>query len=163
VDRFLKGTPSRSSRDGDSLYGAYQVGPVGDCLREPLEDVDGAGMGKVNSRVLTYRQMRDGAPLLEGIAERLCIDVVWVTRPGRLVGATSVEADVDVVHMAAERQDAGTVVPDTTKHNTPDGTGEGGVVCKGIEGARGLVGRVDVEGVIEERRSNAEELSGDKK
>lgn len=52
MDGFLKGTPSsRSSRDGISLYGAYQVGPAGDRLREPLEDVDGAGMGKVNSRV----------------------------------------------------------------------------------------------------------------
>lgn len=107
--------------------------------------------------------MCDGAPLLEGIAERLCIDVVWVSRPGRLVGATSVEADVDVVHMVAERQDGGAVMPDTTKHNTPDSTGEGGVACKGVEGTRGLVGRVEVEGVVEKRKGNAEELSGDEK
>ena len=86
--RFLQGTPSSGqSSDGISPYGAHQVGPLVDCLCEPLEDVDGAGMGEVNSRVFTYRQMRDGAPLLEGVAERLRIDV---TGPGDLVAVTSV-------------------------------------------------------------------------
>ena len=106
--------------------------------------------------------MRDGAPLLEGVAERLRIGVVWATGES-LVAGTSVEADVDIVHEVTECEHASTVVPDTTKDDTPDGIGEGGAVCEGVEGARGLVGRVEVEGVVEKRRSNAEELSGDEK
>jgi hypothetical protein len=31
----------------------FQVAPAADCLCEPLEDVDGAGMGEVNSGVFT--------------------------------------------------------------------------------------------------------------
>lgn len=124
-----------------------------DCLCEPLEDVDGTGMCEVHSGVLTYRQMRDGTSLFEGIAECLRIDVV-------LSGAT-VKAEVDVLYMDAERENAGRVMPDTTKHDTADGIGQGGVMCEGVEGARGLVGRAEVEGVVEERRSDAEELCGD--
>jgi hypothetical protein len=107
--------------------------------------------------------MRDGAALLEGVAERLRIDVFWVAGPGGLVTGASVEADVDVVHVVTEREHAGTVTPDATKDDTPDGIGKGGAVGEGVEGARGLVGRVEVEGVVEERRCNAEELSGDEK
>ena len=65
--------------------------------------------------------------------------------------------------MVAEREHASTVMPDATKDDTPDGIGEGGAVCEGVEGARGLVGRVEVEGVVEERSSDAKELSADEK
>lgn len=85
--------------------------------------------------------------MLEGVAEHLRIGVVWATGES-LVAGTSVEADVDIVHEVTECEHASTVVPDTTKDDTPDGIGEGGAVCEGVEGARGLVGRVEVEGVV---------------
>lgn len=148
------------SHDRISVW-AYQIGPVMDSLCESLEDVDGAGMGEIHSGALAYRQMHDGMPPFEGVAECLRINVVRVVRPRNLVTGTTVEADVDVLDMVTEGEHAGTVVPDTTKHDSPDGIGQSGVASEGVEGVPGLVRRVEVKGVVEERRSDAEELSGD--
>lgn len=108
-------------------------------------------MGKVDSGVLAYRQMLDGVASFERAAEYLCIEVI----------APPVEADVDVLQVATEREDSGAVVPDGAERNTANCIGEGGVVCEGDEGAAGLERRAEVEGMVEKWRSDAKELSGD--
>lgn len=130
---------------------------------EPLQNVDWAGMCKVNGGVLTYGQMCDGAPLLESRAEGLGIDVEWVSRFRSSVTGTNVEADVNVAHAVTESEHAGRGVPDARKNETADGICEGGMESKGVEDAGCLVVGVEVEGVVEERGNDAEELSGDEK
>lgn len=54
-------------------------------------------------------------------------------------------------------------MPDAGKDDPADGISEWGMVCKGVDGAGSLVWGVEVEGVVEERGGDAEELTGDEK
>lgn len=130
------------SDDADRSVWAYQVGPSVHGLCELLEDVDGAGVCEVHGRALAYREMDDGMASFEGVAESDGVEVVR---------GTAVEGEVDVLHIVAECEYGGTVVPDGGEEEAANGRSQGGVVCEGVECAGGLVGCVEVYGVVKKR------------